>query len=59
MACRLLSSCGVRAPEHTGSLLQHTGFSLVAAHVLSSCGMWAPEHMGSVVVVWVPEHMGM
>ena len=32
-----------------GSLLQHTGFSLVAVHSLPSCGARALEHAASVV----------
>ena len=38
----LLSSCVMRALEHTGSV--------VAARRLSSCGARAPKHVGSVVV---------
>ena len=41
-ACRLLSSCGTWAPEHTGSAVVALG--------LSSCGTWAPEHVGSLLV---------
>ena len=40
-ACRLLSSCGGRAPDRTGSV--------VVAGGLSSCGARAPERVGSVV----------
>lgn len=32
-----------------GSLLQHTGFSLVAGHRLPSCGVRAVEHAASAV----------
>ena len=42
-ACGHLSSCGMQAPEHAGSV--------VAAQGLSSCGIRALESMGSVVVV--------
>ena len=42
----LLSFCGMRAPECTGSV--------VAACGLSSCGMCAIEHMGLVA----PWHVG-
>ena len=34
-----------------GSLLWHTGLSLVVVHGLSSCGVQALERMGSVVAV--------
>ena len=37
----LLSSCGVWAPEHMGSV--------VAVRGLSICGTWVPERAGSVV----------
>ena len=43
MVCGLLSSCGMWAPECTGSE--------VVVHWLSSCGTWVAEHVGSVVVV--------
>ena len=45
VACRLLSSCGVWAPECVGSV--------VAAHGLSSCGTRALEHVGLVAPWYV------
>ena len=41
VTCRLLSSCGVQAPECVGSV--------ILARRLSSCGTQALEHVGSVV----------
>ena len=46
MACGLLCSWGVQAPEQVDPV--------VAVRGLSSCGTWAPEHVGLVA----PQHVG-